>query len=55
MLRHSAVSGNSRAMAYEPDGFTDLAPYLIIADPEAVLKYAETVFGAYATRWLYCS
>lgn len=37
-------------MAYKPDGYTDLAPYLLIADPEAELRFCETVFGAKRLR-----
>lgn len=37
-------------MAYKPDGYTDLAPYLLIPDPEAELQFCETVFGAERLR-----
>ncbi|MDJ0821435.1 MAG: bleomycin resistance protein [Paracoccaceae bacterium] len=37
-------------MSYKPDGYTDLAPYLLVPDPEAVLAFCETVFGAERLR-----
>lgn len=37
-------------MTYKPDGYTDLAPYLLVADAGAVLDFAETVFGAERLR-----
>lgn len=37
-------------MTYKPDGYTDLAPYLVVPDPEAVLSFCETVFGAERLR-----
>jgi uncharacterized glyoxalase superfamily protein PhnB len=37
-------------MSYKPDGYTDLAPYLLVADAEAVLVFCETVFGAVRLR-----
>lgn len=37
-------------MAYKPDGYTSLAPYLGVPDPEAVLQFCETVFGATRLR-----
>ena len=37
-------------MAYKPDGYTDLSPYLVVPDPEAVLAFCETVFGATRLR-----
>ena len=37
-------------MPYKPDGYTDLAPYLVISDPEAELRFCETVFGAERLR-----
>jgi PhnB protein len=39
-------------MTYKPDGYTDLAPYLLVSDAEAVLKFCETVFGATRLRVL---
>jgi uncharacterized glyoxalase superfamily protein PhnB len=33
-------------MTWKPDGYTSLAPYLIVADPEAVLQFCEAVFDA---------
>ncbi|MCA0204395.1 MAG: VOC family protein [Proteobacteria bacterium] len=37
-------------MAYKPDGYTDLAPYLPVPDAEAALLFCETVFGATRLR-----
>ncbi|MEL7117185.1 MAG: bleomycin resistance protein, partial [Pseudomonadota bacterium] len=37
-------------MAYKPDGYTDLAPYLVVPDPEAVLTFCSEVFGAQRLR-----
>lgn len=37
-------------MSYKPDGYSDLAPYLLIPDPEAELRFCETVFGAERLR-----
>lgn len=37
-------------MAYKPDGYTDLAPYLLVNDAEAVLKFCEKVLGATRLR-----
>ena len=37
-------------MAYKPDGYTDLAPYLLVKDAEAVLAFCETVFAATRLR-----
>ena len=37
-------------MSWKPDGYTDLAPYLLVKDAEAVLKFCETVFGATRLR-----
>ena len=37
-------------MAHKPDGYTDLAPYLLVRDAEAVLSFCETVFGAERLR-----
>ncbi len=37
-------------MSYKPDGYTDLAPYLVVEDPEAVLSFCEGVFGAERLR-----
>ncbi|MEM7723690.1 MAG: VOC family protein [Pseudomonadota bacterium] len=37
-------------MAYKPDGYTSLAPYLVVPDPEAVLQFCEQVFGAERLR-----
>lgn len=32
-------------MPYKPDGYTSLAPYLIVADAEATLAFVRAVFG----------
>ncbi|WP_425049541.1 VOC family protein [Psychromarinibacter sp. S121] len=37
-------------MTYKPEGYTDLAPYLMVTDPEAVLSFCEAVFGAERLR-----
>lgn len=37
-------------MTYKPDGYTDLEPYLLVRDAEAVLRFCETVFGATPLR-----
>lgn len=37
-------------MAYKPDGYTDLAPYLLVKDVEAVLTFCEKVLGATRLR-----
>ncbi len=37
-------------MAYKPDGYTDLAPYLLVKDIEAVLTFCETVLDARRLR-----
>ncbi|RVT86979.1 VOC family protein [Rhodobacteraceae bacterium CCMM004] len=37
-------------MTYKPDGYTDLAPYLIVADPDACLDFAVAAFGAERLR-----
>jgi uncharacterized glyoxalase superfamily protein PhnB len=37
-------------MSYKPDGYTDLAPYLLVRDAKAVLAFCETVFGAIRLR-----
>jgi len=33
-------------MPYKPDGYTSVAPYLIVADAEALLAFAKAVFGS---------
>ncbi|EPX80063.1 VOC family protein [Litoreibacter arenae] len=37
-------------MSWEPDGYSDLSPYLLVKDAEAVLAFCETVFGATRLR-----
>jgi len=37
-------------MAYKPNGYTDLAPYLIVKDAEAVLSFCEQVLDATRLR-----
>lgn len=37
-------------MTYKPDGYTDLAPYLVVSDPEATLRFCETAFDATRLR-----
>ena len=41
---------NLECMTYKPDGYTDLAPYLLVKDAEAVLKFCETIFSATRLR-----
>ncbi len=37
-------------MTYKPEGYTDLAPYLLVKDAHAVLSFCEAVFGATRLR-----
>ena len=37
-------------MAWKPDGYTDLSPYLLVKDAEAVLAFCESAFGATRLR-----
>lgn len=37
-------------MSYKPAGYTDLAPYLLVPDAEAVLGFCEAVFGGTRLR-----
>jgi hypothetical protein len=37
-------------MPWKPEGYTSLAPYLIVADPEAVLDFCVKVFDAERLR-----
>jgi PhnB protein len=37
-------------MAYKPDGYTDVAPYLLVKDAKAVLTFCEKVLGATRLR-----
>lgn len=37
-------------MTYKPDDYTDLAPYLLVSDAEAVLTFCEKVLGAKRLR-----
>ncbi len=37
-------------MTYKPDGYTSLAPYLLVSDAEEVLMFCEAVFGAERLR-----
>ena len=37
-------------MSYKPDGYTDLSPYLCVADPEAAEAFCVAVFGAEPLR-----
>lgn len=37
-------------MSYKPDGYPDLAPYLLVRDAEATLAFCENVFGAIRLR-----
>lgn len=35
---------------YKPDGYPDLSPYVMVTDAEAVLGFAEAVFGGTRLR-----
>lgn len=37
-------------MNWKPEGYTSLAPYLLVGDAEEVLRFAELVFGAERLR-----
>ncbi|WP_417588182.1 VOC family protein [Pararhodobacter oceanensis] len=37
-------------MAWKPDGYPDLSPYLLVRDAEAVLTFCERVFDAARLR-----
>lgn len=37
-------------MTWKPEGYTSLAPYLIVPEPEAVLTFCAKVFGAEELR-----
>jgi PhnB protein len=37
-------------MPFKPAGYTSVAPYLLVADADATLKFVETVFGAERLR-----
>jgi len=37
-------------MTWKPDGYTSLAPYLIVPDPEAVIAFCVAVFDAEPLR-----
>lgn len=37
-------------MSYKPEGYTSLAPYLIVPDAEATLQFVETVFDGKRLR-----
>lgn len=37
-------------MAHKPEGYPAVSPYLLVADPQAVLDFAEAVFGAEPLR-----
>ena len=37
-------------MTYKPPGYTDLAPYLLVADPEAEMAFCEAALGAERLR-----
>lgn len=38
-------------MSYKPDNYTDVSPYLIVADIEALLGFLEKAFGARRLRF----
>ena len=37
-------------MTYKPDGYTSVAPYLVVDDAEAALSFVERVFGGERLR-----
>ncbi|MGE3245343.1 MAG: VOC family protein [Beijerinckiaceae bacterium] len=37
-------------MAYKPDGYTSVAPYLVLADPQKTLDFLNAVFGCEPLR-----
>jgi len=37
-------------MAYKPNDYTDLSPYLLVKDAEATLRFCEAAFGATRLR-----
>ena len=37
-------------MSHKPDGYTSLAPYLIVEDAERTLRFVDAVFGAEPLR-----
>lgn len=37
-------------MSWKPDGYTDLAPYLLVKDAEATLAFCEAAFNATRLR-----
>ncbi|WP_224815906.1 glyoxalase/bleomycin resistance/extradiol dioxygenase family protein [Hasllibacter sp. MH4015] len=37
-------------MTWKPEGYTSLAPYLIVPDPDGVLAFCEAAFGAERLR-----
>ncbi len=39
-------------MTYKPDGYTSVAPYLIVADARAHLEFLDTVFLAERLRFM---
>ncbi len=41
-------------MAYKPEGYTSLAPYLIVRDAERTLDFVAHVFGAERLRVIPC-
>ncbi len=41
---------HSVGMTWKPDGYTSLAPYLLVPDPLAVLAFCEGAFGAQRLR-----
>ena len=52
-LRRGAVliaQRREKTMTHKPDGYPTLSPYLIVADPTAVLDFAAQVFGAERLR-----
>jgi hypothetical protein len=40
----------SHTMSYKPAGYTDLAPYLLVPDAEAVLGFCEAVLAGTRLR-----
>ena len=38
-------------MGYKPDSYSDVSPYLIVADIDATLRFIEAAFGATQLRY----
>ncbi|MDO5658337.1 MAG: VOC family protein [Paracoccus sp. (in: a-proteobacteria)] len=45
-----ALRWQAGVMAYKPESYNDLSPYLLVRDAAAVLRFCEVVFGATSLR-----